>query len=334
MAINNGLNSPLPLSSVKGGTGVSSLTDGAVLVGNGSSPVTQLSLTDGQLLIGRTGLDPLPAFLSAGSGIYISNGSGSITISAAPLNYFTGFNHVFTTVTSMTFGRGECTSFDGQQVLSSGSAFTKTTAVWAQGNGNGGRPASVPLAANTSYATFIISTPAGVIDFGYDTSITATNLLAAAAGAGFTRYRRIGYVHTDGSSNIRPMTNIGTHFLYLSPVNNYYSSSSSNLTVYPFTSTPTQQNMLGIFFCAGSGANETSGFASLFAFGAPVPTVLGLAPVSYVTNVQLLNANSGGASTYILNTVLSQIGIRHVLGSPDNFASINTIGWIDDRSIF
>lgn len=76
----------------QGGTGRTSLTDGAVLVGDGTNPVELIGpLTDGQLLIGNTaGVSPSAATLTAGDNVTISNGAGSITIAAdlAPKKYF------------------------------------------------------------------------------------------------------------------------------------------------------------------------------------------------------------------------------------------------------
>ena len=67
-----------------GGTGVNTLTSGAILIGQGVAPVITLGpLADGELLIGSTGLDPIPATLTAGTGISIANAAGSITISAS-----------------------------------------------------------------------------------------------------------------------------------------------------------------------------------------------------------------------------------------------------------
>jgi hypothetical protein len=83
MAINNALNAPIPFAVGKGGTGATSLTDHAVLVGSGTSAVTALAApTDGQLIIGSTGADPSVAALTAGSGISITNGAGTISIDA------------------------------------------------------------------------------------------------------------------------------------------------------------------------------------------------------------------------------------------------------------
>ena len=69
----------LPIAN--GGTGASSLTDGGILLGSDTSPITATANpTDGQLLIGSTGVDPVLATLTAGSGISISNASGAVTI--------------------------------------------------------------------------------------------------------------------------------------------------------------------------------------------------------------------------------------------------------------
>jgi trimeric autotransporter adhesin len=65
-----------------GGTGRATLTNHGLLVGAGTAAITQLvDATNGQLPIGSTGADPVLATLSAGAGISISNGAGSITIS-------------------------------------------------------------------------------------------------------------------------------------------------------------------------------------------------------------------------------------------------------------
>jgi hypothetical protein len=69
----------LPVSN--GGSGVTTLTDGGVLLGAGTSAIeATTALTDGQLLIGSTGVNPVPATLTAGTGINITEGTGSITV--------------------------------------------------------------------------------------------------------------------------------------------------------------------------------------------------------------------------------------------------------------
>lgn len=67
-----------------GGTGRATLTNHGILVGAGTSAITQLgNATNGQLPIGSTGADPVLATLTAGTGISITNGAGTISISAS-----------------------------------------------------------------------------------------------------------------------------------------------------------------------------------------------------------------------------------------------------------
>ena len=69
------------LKVAHGGTGAASLTDGGILVGAGTSAITALAvLTNGQLLIGDGSGAPAAATLTAGEGIDITNGAGSIEI--------------------------------------------------------------------------------------------------------------------------------------------------------------------------------------------------------------------------------------------------------------
>lgn len=66
-----------------GGTGQSSLTDGGILLGSGTSGITATAQpTDGQLLIGHSSADPELATLTAGTGIDVTNGSGAITLAS------------------------------------------------------------------------------------------------------------------------------------------------------------------------------------------------------------------------------------------------------------
>ncbi len=51
--------------------------------GAGGAPVSTAALTNGQLLIGSTGLAPVPANITAGSGISVTNGAGSISIATS-----------------------------------------------------------------------------------------------------------------------------------------------------------------------------------------------------------------------------------------------------------
>ena len=78
------LDTALPVAS--GGTGASTLTDGGVLLGSGTGAVTALGqATNGQLVVGSTGADPVLATLTGGSNITVTNTAGGISIAATGL---------------------------------------------------------------------------------------------------------------------------------------------------------------------------------------------------------------------------------------------------------
>lgn len=71
----------VPVTS--GGTGsTTALTNNKFMVSSGGAIVEAPALTDGQLYIGRTGNSPLATTITAGSGINVTNGSGTVTISS------------------------------------------------------------------------------------------------------------------------------------------------------------------------------------------------------------------------------------------------------------
>ncbi len=74
--------STTPLNAASGGSGVASPTIHGILVAQGASAFATKVLTNGQVLIGSTGVDPVGATLTAGTGVSITNGAGSITITA------------------------------------------------------------------------------------------------------------------------------------------------------------------------------------------------------------------------------------------------------------
>ena len=58
-------------------------TENAVLLGAASNGISSQALTDGQLVIGNSGGAPAAAQLTAGTGVSITNASGSITLNSA-----------------------------------------------------------------------------------------------------------------------------------------------------------------------------------------------------------------------------------------------------------
>jgi len=80
----NSIGSNIPIEIAKGGSASSSFNiNGAVISGaTGTSALTALTLTDGQIVVGNTAGAPLAATITAGSGISVTNAANSITIAA------------------------------------------------------------------------------------------------------------------------------------------------------------------------------------------------------------------------------------------------------------
>lgn len=84
MAKNNILNNDLSNCSGLPISGIQTATSNTVVVTDGSGIMTGVgSMTNGQIVIGSSGSTPVRANLTAGSGISISNGAGSITIASS-----------------------------------------------------------------------------------------------------------------------------------------------------------------------------------------------------------------------------------------------------------
>lgn len=159
MAINNALNAPIPFAVGKGGTGNTTLAQHGVLVGNGTSAINVLTpATNGQLLIGSTGNAPVVAALTAGTGIDISNGAGTITISSTD----SGINWQASDTATMAVNNGYIAIGAGLVTLT----LPATAAV-----------GSVFQVVGQSTAGFVIQAAAGqVINFGDDPTTTAGSI--------------------------------------------------------------------------------------------------------------------------------------------------------------
>ncbi len=69
-----------------GGTGVGTLTDGGILIGNGTGDLVALGVaTNGQIPVGDGTTDPVLATISSGYGITVTNGAGTISIARNPI---------------------------------------------------------------------------------------------------------------------------------------------------------------------------------------------------------------------------------------------------------
>ncbi len=99
------------------------------------------------------------------------------------------------------FSAGIIMDSAGDEPIELTSVLTKRVdANWVAGNDAGGFPSGLTIAADTTYHLFVIKDVTNnLVDAGFDTSLTATNLLTDASD--YTKYRRIASIKTDASSN-------------------------------------------------------------------------------------------------------------------------------------
>lgn len=85
MATQNAIGSSKPIEVAFGGSGLATITDHGVMVGSGAAAITPLAVgTNGQVLVGSTGADPVFATVaSADASIEVTGGAGTIDLSAS-----------------------------------------------------------------------------------------------------------------------------------------------------------------------------------------------------------------------------------------------------------
>lgn len=127
----------VPVSVSNGGTGATSFTAHSVLLGQGTSAITALgAASNGQLIIGSTSADPVLATLTAGTGVSITNGAGSITINAVGSGVT--WNEITGTSASMAVNDGYIANNAGLVTLTLPTTAALGSVIYVTGKGAGG----------------------------------------------------------------------------------------------------------------------------------------------------------------------------------------------------
>lgn len=128
----------VPISATNGGTGVSDPTAHTIPIAQGASAFTVVGpLTNGQLVVGSTGVDPVAAVITPGAGISISNGPGTITISASGSGPFS-WTEVTGTTQSMSTNAGYIANNAGTVTLTLPASSAIGDELFVIGKGAGG----------------------------------------------------------------------------------------------------------------------------------------------------------------------------------------------------
>ena len=127
----------LPLVVSDGGTGLTSITDHSLVVGSGTAAMTELGVAgNGVLPIGSVGADPVLATITAGPGISVTNGAGSITVSTGPGGLV--WSEITGTTQAMAVNNGYLANNAAPVVLTLPATAALFSAVEVVGKGAGG----------------------------------------------------------------------------------------------------------------------------------------------------------------------------------------------------
>ncbi len=190
----------------------------------------------------------------------------------------------------------------------------------------GGKPSGIALSAGEWYRVFAISTPSGTVDAGIDSSITASNLLADAAGYSF--FRRIGWAYYDGAQFIVIFQN-GNDFAYDVPQNDVNAEAPPTVaTPVPLTAPPAT---LAKVYARHNNTTFGSAVYALFLSNASSDT----APSATDFNLLSLAGTDGvetdqaSGTTNLAIETDSGSNIQARFSSSNGNYSIMTLGYID-----
>jgi len=195
---------------------------------------------------------------------------------------------------------------------------------WAAGDDAGGFPSGLTLTADTWYHVFAIhNTALGTIDAGFDTSLTATNLLSDATG--YSAFRLVGSVLTDSSSNILNFIQSGEYFYWKDPILDHNASVGNGVDAAITISTPAARNVIAMLNILDTGSGAGDGFSMR------PPSVNSEAPSLTAGPLYTLLSTTAADTAHGIVNVLAESSIVDINTIGTTIRRIVTLGWIDRR---
>ncbi len=119
--------------------------------------------------------------------------------------------------TDIAVAAGTAADYTGEYGLVSAGLTKQIDNVWAPGTAAGGFPSTLSggsPAIDTWYRVFLIGHTDGSTDAGFDSVANSDASALLADTSGYTLYRQIGWILTDGSSDITPYYQMGNEFIF------------------------------------------------------------------------------------------------------------------------
>jgi hypothetical protein len=203
------------------------------------------------------------------------------------------------------------------------SNYTKGTASWVVGSGNGSLDTG-SISPNSWYYVFLMERPdTGIVDV----CVSAVSVNACSTGgaipSAYTMFRRIGAMKTDGSSHWVAFTQVGDEFIWAAPVQDV---STSNPTGLNTLSVPpniiVSAKFLYDFSCTSTG--------SFVVIQSPlIATQAPNTPAGNIIGSNVVGSSINGYAQILTNTA-AQIRLANNGIATITFFIV-TSGWIDTR---
>jgi hypothetical protein len=224
---------------------------------------------------------------------------------------------------SGTFGVATGVAADSTNVdmLTLAAAFTKTNGNWVAGIGNGSIDVGTAVPSTWYHVFLIKNLTTQAVDV-----LTSLSATAPTLPSGYTLFRRIGSLRTNGSNQWTAFTQNGDEFLWTTPVNDVNSfPTSAALSVFTL-SVPTGVKVSAKFIgliAYGSGTNVQTVFSSPDA-----PYTSSQVPGFYHCFVTAQEPQAAADLTIRTNTSAQVINSSSGAGGS---VFVGTSGWIDRR---
>lgn len=236
------------------------------------------------------------------------------------------------------FSAGSCRDSSDTDNGTLSSVLTKQMdSTWEAGNDAGGLADALSITDTVTYHCFVLINPTtGATDAGFDTSVTATNLLAdtAVIAAGHTKYLRVSSIMADSGTTIAEYHQVGPWFYLQEPIRDVSSTDPGNGTQTVTLTIPDGISLVAMMTIALQDTSPAS--------GDPLPAIL-VTPLDnsqfepslniYHSKVwsDITKTEDAGAETFLLvaTNTSAQVRVEMVNSNAGVTEFGVTFGWYD-----